>query len=180
MTVDGNQVISNATLFDGTVVETAQKSATLRLDKGVQITLAPDSRGALYRDHFELQKGESQVDASRPFPVQANGLTVTANQRTSKDLVMVMGSNQVAVNSLSGAFNVMDGKGLSLATVGAGKSMTFARPADGSGGGSASGSGGSGGGWWSQYGTWVYVGAIAAGIGIAEWQIHSYYPSASR
>jgi len=177
MTVDGNQVISNATLFDGTVVETAQKSATLRLDKGVQVTLAPDSRGTLYRDHFVLLKGESQVDASRPFPVQANGLTVTPDQRTSKGLVFVTGSDQVAVNSMSGTFHVMDGKGLSLGTVGAGKSMTFAKSADGSGGGSAGGSGGS---WWSQYGTWVYVGAIAAGIGIAEWQIHSYYPSASR
>ena len=52
----------NATLFDGSVVETSQASADLRLNKGVEITMSPASRGTLYSDHLVLQQGPSQVD----------------------------------------------------------------------------------------------------------------------
>ena len=45
MRVDGYRVNGDATLFDGTVVETGQASAASLLDKGVEIKLAQDSRG---------------------------------------------------------------------------------------------------------------------------------------
>lgn len=182
MRVDGNQVTSNATLFDGTIVETSQKSATLRIDKGLQIVLAPDSQGALYRDHFVLLKGASEIDASRPFALEANGLSVTSNQPNSKGLVLLSGTDHVAVNTLIGSFNVTSETGISLAKLGPGKSMTFAKSAEGTGAGSGAAKGGNGG-WWASYGDWVYVGIIAGGIGVAEAEIHSYYntsPPASR
>src|SRR5208283_1855402 len=67
MRVDNYMVKGNATLFDGSVVETGQASAVLRLDKGAEITMATDSGGILYRDRFVLQQGESELAASTSF-----------------------------------------------------------------------------------------------------------------
>src|ERR1035438_5823148 len=50
--IDRYTVNGNATLFDGSVVETEQATADLRLDKGVQITMSTRSRGTLYRDQI--------------------------------------------------------------------------------------------------------------------------------
>ena len=52
MRVDQYKVNGNATLFDGSVVETDQATADLRLDKGVDITMSTGSRATLYHDHI--------------------------------------------------------------------------------------------------------------------------------
>src|SRR6202035_1142736 len=74
MRIDGDSVKGNATLFDGTVVETGQATAALRLDRGIEIKLATGSRGTLYRDRIVLQQGTSEFAPSGPFYLEANGL----------------------------------------------------------------------------------------------------------
>lgn len=70
MRVDSYMVRGNATLFDGTVLETGQATADLRLDKGTQITMSTSSRGTLYRDRLVLQQGESEMTASGSFQLE--------------------------------------------------------------------------------------------------------------
>src|SRR6202051_831344 len=65
--IDGDSVKGNATLFDGTVVETGQATAALRLARGVEIKLAIGSRSTLYRDRIVLQRGASEFAPSSPF-----------------------------------------------------------------------------------------------------------------
>ncbi len=74
MRVDQYKVNGNATLFDGSVVETDQATADLRLDKGVDITMSTGSRATLYHDHIVLQKGASEFTNSSQFQVDANNL----------------------------------------------------------------------------------------------------------
>ena len=89
MRVDSYTVKGNATLFDGSVVETGQASADLRLNKGTKITMSSSSRGTLYSDHLVLQQGEGELAASNSFQLQANGIRVTPNEPNSRGLVTI-------------------------------------------------------------------------------------------
>jgi hypothetical protein len=131
MRVDNYTVKGNATLFDGSVVETRQATADLHLNKGAEITLSSDSRGTLYSDHIVLQQGESELAASSSFQLEANGLRVTPNEPNSRGTVAVKAGNTVEVASLNGSFGVTNGHGIMLANVRPGHMVSFAMQADG-------------------------------------------------
>lgn len=132
MRVDNYNVKGNATLFDGSVVETGQASADLRLNKGVEITMSTASRGTLYSDHIVLQRGESELAASKSFELQANGLRVIANEPNSRGVISMKPGNTVEVASLSGSFGVTNGHGIMLANVLPGRTFSFAMQVGGS------------------------------------------------
>jgi hypothetical protein len=131
MRVDSYVVKGNATLFDGTVVETGQATADLRLDKGTQITMSTSSRGTLYRDRLVLQQGESMLAASSSFQLEANGLHVTPNRPNSLGVVSLRAGNTVEVAALNGSFGVTNDHGILLASVPAGHAALFAMQAGG-------------------------------------------------
>jgi hypothetical protein len=124
--VDSYQVKGNATLFNGSVVETGQASADLRLTKGTQITMSSSSRGTLFSDHLVLEQGESELAPSGSFQLQANGLSVIPNGTDSRGVVSLKEGNTVEVASLSGSFGVTNGHGILLANVRPGRVVTFA------------------------------------------------------
>jgi hypothetical protein len=131
MRVNHYMVNGNATLFDGSVVETGQASAVLRLDKGAEVTLAAGSRATLYRDRLVLQQGESEFAASTSFQIEANGLHVTPGETNSRGVVSTKSGNTVEVADLTGSLAVTNEQGILLASVGPGPSMSFAIQADG-------------------------------------------------
>jgi hypothetical protein len=124
--IDSYMVKGNATLFDGSVVETGQATADLRLDKGTQITMATSSRGTLYRDRLVLQQGESELAASSSFQLEANGLHVTPNTPNSRGVVSLKAGNTVEVEALNGGFGVTNDHGVLLAHVPSGHAVFFA------------------------------------------------------
>ena len=133
MRVDSNNVKGNATLFDGSVVETGQASADLLLNKGVNkgvdIKLSTSSRGTLYSNHLVLQQGESELVASSSFELHANGLRVTPNEANSRGVVSLKAGNTVEVASLNGSFGVTNDHGVLLANVRPGRVVSFAMQA---------------------------------------------------
>ena len=124
--VDNYSVKGDATLFDGSVVETGKASASLHLDKGTQITLSTASRGTLYRDHIVLQQGASELAPAKSFQLQADGLHVSPNEPNSRGVVTVKTGNTVEVASLSGSFGVSNDHGIMLANVLPGQPISFA------------------------------------------------------
>jgi hypothetical protein len=129
MRVDSYLVKGNATLFDGSVVETGQASADLRLGKGTEITMATGSRGTLYRDHLVLQQGGSELAASSSFQLDANGLRITPNEPNSRGMVSMKPGNTVEVAVLTGSFGVKSNHGVLLASVRPGRVVSFAMQA---------------------------------------------------
>jgi hypothetical protein len=127
--VDSYQVKGNATLFNGSVVETGQASADLRLSKGTAITMSSSSRGTLYSDHLVLQQGESELTSSDSFQLQANGLQVIPNGANTRGVVSIKEGNTVEVAALSGSFGVTNGHGVLLANVHPGRIVSFAMQA---------------------------------------------------
>ena len=129
MRVDSYMVKGNATLFDGSVVETGQASADLRLDKGAQIKLSTSSRGTLYRNRLVLQQGESELAASSSFQIEASGLYVTPNEPNSRGVVSMKPGNMVEVAALTGTLGVTNDHGVLLASVRPGSAVSFAMQA---------------------------------------------------
>jgi hypothetical protein len=126
MRVDSHLVKGNATLFDGSVVETGQATANLRLNKGAEITMSTASRGTLHSDRLVLQQGESELTASNSFQLEANGLRVTPNEPNSRGVVSLKSGNAVEVASLNGSFGVTTDHGVLLANVRPGRVVSFA------------------------------------------------------
>ena len=131
MHIDSYMVKGNATLFDGSVVETGQATADLRLDKGTEITMSTGSRGTLYRDRLVLQRGESELAANSSFQLEANGLRVTPNEPNSRGVVSLKAKNTVEVAALNGSFGVTNDQGILLASVRPGRTVSFAIQAGG-------------------------------------------------
>lgn len=129
MRVDNYSVKGNATLFDGSVVETGQASADLRLNKGVAITMSAASRGTLYSDHLVLQQGKSEITSSGSYQLQAVGLNIVASGPHSRGVVSVKSGNTIEVASLDGTVGVSNGDGIVLANILPGRSLTFAMQA---------------------------------------------------
>lgn len=128
--VDSYGVRGNATLFEGTVIETGQASADLHLQQGTDVRMASDSRSTLYHDHIVLQRGRTEVTGSAPFHIDANGLVVAANEPNAHAVVSVHPGAGLEVTSVSGTFAVSNEQGALLASVHPGRPMTFAPVAD--------------------------------------------------
>lgn len=131
MRVDNYLVEGNATLFDGSVVETGQASADLRLQKGAEIILGRSSRATLYGDRIVLEQGETELTASSPFQLQASVVRVTPNNPDSRWTVSLKPDNTVEVAALTGAVGVRSEHGIMLANVLPGRPLSFAMQQDG-------------------------------------------------
>lgn len=129
MRVDSYAVQGNATLFEGSVVETGKTTADLRLNKGAKITMASGSRGTFYSDRVVLQQGESELAASSPFELQASGIRVTPTEPGSRGVVSIKEGNTVEVASLNGSFGVTNDHGVLLANIRPGRTVSFAMQA---------------------------------------------------
>ena len=133
MRVDGYPIKGDSTVFNGSVVETGDASADLRMRHGVDITMSKSSRGTVYSDHFVLQRGESELTAPGSFELEANGLHIAANKPSSVGVVTLTPKNAVNVAALAGSLEVRDGHGLLLSNVLPGRPLTFAMQAQASG-----------------------------------------------
>lgn len=129
MRVDGYTVNGDATVFNGSVVETGDASANLRMERGVDISMSKSTLGTVYSDRFVLQRGASELTSSGSFRLEANGLRVTADKPNSVGVVTLTPQNAVEVAALAGSFEVRDGQGLLLSNVLPGRPLSFAMQA---------------------------------------------------
>jgi hypothetical protein len=70
--VEGSQVWGNATLFDGTTVETSAASSELDLRNGVKVHLAAGSRARVWQNRLVLEKGIAQLAAPVSFEARVS------------------------------------------------------------------------------------------------------------
>ncbi len=127
MRVDGNRVNGNATLFDGSVVETGEATADLRLAKGIELTLSPNSRTTLHNDYLLLERGETEMSGPGTYKVEANGLTVAALESHSRAVISMKTADTVEVAALNGSFGIRDDKGALISTARPGRSLKFSK-----------------------------------------------------
>jgi hypothetical protein len=112
--VDGATVSGNATLFEGSTVQTAATQSKIQWSTGAAIVLAPNSRAQVYKDHFEAA-------TLRISPAD----THTIAQIVSQD------SNHVSISAVQGLVDVRNGAGVLVATVRPGLALAFSTQAGG-------------------------------------------------
>jgi len=119
-TLDRSQVWGNATVFEGSVVETGSASSEVALRNGAKLQLAKDSRARILSDRVVIEKGTGQVSAPESFEVNAANLRVHSNGRLRIDL-----GQSVEIASLVGSARVSSASGMLLAAIPAGRTMNF-------------------------------------------------------
>jgi hypothetical protein len=119
-TLDRSQVWGNATVFEGSVVETGSASSEVALRNGAKLQLAKDSRARILSDRVVIEKGIGQVSAPESFEVNAANLRIHSTGRLRVNL-----GQTVEIASLLGSARVASANGLLLAAIPAGRVMNF-------------------------------------------------------
>jgi hypothetical protein len=119
-TLDKSRVWGNATVFEGSVVETGSASSEIALRNGAKLQLAKDSRARILSDRVVIEKGVGQVSAPETFEVIAANLRIHSTGRLRVDL-----GRTVQIASLLGSTRVSSASGMLLAAIPAGRTMSF-------------------------------------------------------
>ena len=179
--IDSSSAVGNATIFNGSTLETQSAASQIRLNDGARLQLASDSRGKVYSDHVDLQKGSARIAG---YTASANGLSVRADGAASAT-VQMRDKGVVEVAALTGSVHVFNADGINVANLLPGRALDLkaqdagatAAPADnskkgkkkkaaaGAAGGAAAGGAAAGAGVATT--TLVIAGvAVAAGAGV--------------
>jgi hypothetical protein len=119
-TLDRSQVWGNATVFEGSIVETGAASSEVALRNGAKLQLAKDSRARILSDRIVIEKGIGQISAPESFEVNAANLRIHTDGRLRVNL-----SEGVQIASLLGSTRVSSASGILLAAIPAGRAMSF-------------------------------------------------------
>jgi hypothetical protein len=122
--VNHSAVVGNATVFDGNVIQTAKASSSIRLSNGVRVTLASNSRAAIYNDKLVLQEGQTEAELGSKYQIQSAFLRIVP---TSKDASaqVAMAKNGVKVAVVRGSVNVTNAGGTLLARMAPGAALEY-------------------------------------------------------
>jgi hypothetical protein len=119
-TLDRSQVWGNATVFEGSIVETSSASSEVALRTGAKLQLAKDSRARILSDRIVMEKGIGQMSAPESFEVNAANLRIHTGGR-----LRVQVGDGVQIASLVGITRVSSASGILLAAIPAGRAMNF-------------------------------------------------------
>jgi hypothetical protein len=124
--VDDATVAGNATLFEGTTVETHQSASTLDLASGARLSLASESKGRIFSDRLILERGSGKMEKAVGFLMEARGLTVRMDSGAGSAQVLLAGTAQVQVAALAGSVRVLNSQGVLVAAIRSGSALEFA------------------------------------------------------
>jgi hypothetical protein len=122
--VDGSTIRQNSTLFDGNLIETTAARSVIEL-ASVEITLSPDSRAKVYRDHTILEKGTGVVKDAGTHVIEADTLRISPSAKDSIVQVDITSPSSITVAARSGAAEVRSATGVLVASVRPGLALAF-------------------------------------------------------
>jgi hypothetical protein len=123
--IDSSTVSGNATLVEGTMVETQQAASALELSNGARISLGPDSKGRVFGDHIVLEKGSGQLDRPTGYKLVARELTIQPESGAASAHVALRGARLVDVAAVNGSLRVLNAKGVLVANLSPGAALEF-------------------------------------------------------
>jgi len=123
--VDDSLVIGNTTLFEGNTLETERASSELELAGGAHLRLAPDSRGRVFGDRLELQKGLTELEGGGSYWIEARGLRIQPEGSGSAGRVAVAGNRRIQALALAGSLRVSVADGTVVALLLPGSALEF-------------------------------------------------------
>jgi hypothetical protein len=122
--VDGSTIRGNSTVFEGNLIETTAARSTVQLGEA-QITLLPNSRAKVYRDHTVLESGSELMRNGEKQTIEAATLQIASAAKDGVVLVAMGGPNNVRVFASSGVVQVRTAAGLLVASLRPGMGLAF-------------------------------------------------------
>jgi len=122
--VDGSTIRQNGTVFDGNLIETTAARSVIEL-ASVEITLSPDSRAKVFRDHTILEKGTGVVKEAGNHLIEADTLRISPSEKDSVVQVDITSPSSITVAARSGAADVRSASGVLVASVRPGLALAF-------------------------------------------------------
>jgi len=123
--INSSSAAGNATIFNGNTLETQSAASQVRLNDGARLRLASDSRGTVFSDHVDLQKGSANITG---YAANASGLSVRADGKTSATVSM-RDQGVVEIAALTGSVHVFNAAGMNVANLLPGRALDL-RPQD--------------------------------------------------
>jgi hypothetical protein len=123
--LDRSTIRGNATLLDGSTLETGAAASRLQLNDGVQLKLAPESRARIFAARTVLEQGTGQLQSSSAYNIEALGLRITSAEPNSVAQVRLQAAKTVQVAALTGAVRVTNAAGVVVGNLVAGMSVAF-------------------------------------------------------
>ncbi len=121
--LDNATVTGNATLFEGSTIETKSSSSHMELSSGARIALGADSKARFYSDHLILEKGEGQLEKAESFRFEAKGLSIQPETGNASARVVLVDGARVEMAVLAGSFRVLNARGVLVANVASGRAL---------------------------------------------------------
>ncbi len=121
--LDDVKLTNNATLFDGSLLETGEALSRIRLDNGASVVLAAGAKARVRRDHLELEAGGGEVIGR--YPVYARRLRIEPESDDAKLRIVLAGDDAVQVAALTGSLRVFNAGGVHIANMPAGTALQF-------------------------------------------------------
>lgn len=122
--VDNATVSNNATLFEGSTLETNNVASSVALQSGSRLLLGAGSRGKLFGDRLVLERGSMQLDHSIGFRLEALGLIIQPDRAQASGRILIQ-NKKVQVASLTGGFRVLNASGQLVANMAPGALIAF-------------------------------------------------------
>jgi hypothetical protein len=122
--LDGSTVRSNATVFDGDVIETSAARSVINIGD-THFAMSPDSRVTIYKDKVQIEKGSGIVSNSADYAVQAGPVRVTPNSSDATLSISVIGDKRVVASALTGGGTVSSAEGVLIAKLNPGMPLEF-------------------------------------------------------
>jgi hypothetical protein len=123
--LDDQLAAANATIFDGSRLETGAASSDVDLAGGVRLRLAAASRGRVYADRLVLEKGIGELERGAGYRLEALGLRVVPTSPDSAVRVAVVGQGRLQALSLAGTPRVTTADGTVVAVLRPGVALEF-------------------------------------------------------
>ena len=118
MIVDSGESPRNATIFDGSTLQTELVGSHISLKSGAEAWFGAESRGKFFKDHVDLEKVSANLSK---YGANANGLSI----RTEGGASVSIHGKAIEVASLSGDVHVFNAQGVNVANLVPGKALSL-------------------------------------------------------
>ncbi len=123
--LDRAAVHGNATVLDGTLLETVSSPSLVRLDHGARVQLDSASRARVFANRVVLEKGVSEVAGSNRLQLEAGSLRILPEDNGTATRVSMAKPGTVTVAAVDGNWRVTTAQGLLLARLSPGSALEF-------------------------------------------------------
>jgi hypothetical protein len=122
--INNASTVGNASVFDGSTVETNGTASRLHLKTGADVQMSAESRGKVFSNRMVLEKGVMELKTAGKYGIEARSLQITGTDASAMAKVSIHGTT-VQVASLAGHVQVASAAGIVVANIAPGMAFDF-------------------------------------------------------